>query len=877
MHFLHAHRVLTSAKKLAQALSSHHHVLSSNALLVAGVCAVLLPRTPLAAQASTGTETGTMPPTVAPGRAIATATRAEQPPAIDGRGDDVVWSASAPIDGFREFDPVEDGEPSMRTEARIVYDAANLYVFVRAFDPHPDSIRSLLSRRDVRTASDQIKVMIDSYHDRRTGYEFAVNPAGVKRDYYTFDDSQEDVTWDAVWDVATRIDSLGWTAEFRIPLSQLRYPAAASHTFGVMVIRDLMRRNERVSWPLLRRSRNAIASQFGEVSGFSGLGSPRRLEIAPYLLARNTGAVRADGIRRSQQATMGADIKYGLTSNLTLDATVNPDFGQVEADPATLNLTAFETFFEERRPFFLEGMSIFQFGQDPEQLFYSRRIGRPPQLAGLAPDGVDVPGASRILGAGKLTGRVAGGTSLGVLTAVTDRTTAGGTTIEPRTTYGLARATRDLRSGESTIGMMVTAVDRALDEGESPYLRGDAYAAGVDGRHRFGESRYELAGSFAVSSVRGSRSAITRTQLSSVHEYQRPDDDLAVDTTRTSLAGTSLRVVAKKVAGLVRGTASYQRITPGYETNDFGFLGRADEQIVNTNVRLIPSKPVGPWRNASLEFYGQHHFTTAGLPTGALFEAYASGSLKSGAYVSVDSWVDNAGTVYCDRCARGGPALRLSPSYNTLVNVAADPKRRVAPQFAAIYTLADEGRTLLWRVRPYVIVRPSARLGFELGTRYQYNRDNTQWVANLGTIGADTTHYLFGRLHQDLLSFTGRMDFTIRPTMSLQLYVEPFVTAGQFTDVRELAAPRAREYDSRFRPYTGTAPNADFNEKSFHSSVVARWEYRPGSTLFAVWTQGRDQSDRDVGTFAASRDYRNLFGARPDNVFLIKAAYWLGR
>ena len=815
--------------------------------------------------------------TVSAVRATAAATRAAQAPTIDGRDADVAWSTAEPITSFRQFDPVEDAEPSLRTEARIIHDDAHLYVFVRAFDPNPDSIIALLSRRDVRTASDQIKVMIDSYHDRRTGFEFAVNPAGVKRDYYASGDGEEDVSWDAVWDVATHVDSLGWTAEFRIPLSQLRYPPAASHTFGVMIMRDLARRNERVSWPLLRRSRIGLASQFGDVGGFAGLSSPRRLEVAPYALVRNTGAVRATGVRRSQQGTMGADVKYGITSNLTLDATINPDFGQVEADPATLNLTAFETFFEERRPFFIEGRSIFQFGADPEQLFYSRRIGRAPQLTELAPEGVDIPGASRILGAGKLTGRVAGGTSLGVLAAMTDRTIAGGTSIEPRTTYGLARAMREMRQGESAIGMIATTVQRALGADEVPFLRRAASTVGVDARHRFGDRQYDLIGSLAVSSVLGSASAITRTQRSSVHQFQRPDDELAVDTMRTSLGGTSFRVIAKKVSGQVRGTASYQRTSAGYETNDFGFLERADDQTVNTNLRFIPTNPVGPWRNASLELYGQHHFTTAGLLTAALYELFVSGTLKSGAYVRLDSWVENAGAVYCDRCARGGPALRVSPSYNSLVNLGADPKRRVSPQLAAIYTLADDGRTLLWRVRPYLVVRPSTRLGIELGTRYQYNRDNTQWVANLGVIGADSTHYLFGRLHQELLSFTGRMDLTIRPTMSLQLYAEPFVTAGRFTDIRELAAPRARSYDARFRSYTGPAVNADFNEKSFNSSVVARWEYRPGSTLFVVWTQGRNQSDRDAGTFSATRDYGNLFAARPDNVFLVKAAYWLGR
>src|SRR6476661_3808147 len=278
----HARRIVASAKNLAL-------VLSWKVLLVVGpaACSALLPRTPLAAQAPAGAESGVMAPVAAPAHVLATASRAERPPVIDGREDDAVWSVSTPIDGFQQFDPVEGAEASMRTEARIAYDAANLYVFVRAYDPHPDSIRSLLSRRDVRTASDQIKVMIDSYHDRRTGYEFAVNPAGVKRDYYAYDDGQEDVSWDAVWDVATRIDSLGWTAEFRIPLSQLRYPPAETLTFGVMIMRDIARYNERDSWPVYRRSRAGIASQFGDVGGFTALGTMNRLELSPYVLTRN--------------------------------------------------------------------------------------------------------------------------------------------------------------------------------------------------------------------------------------------------------------------------------------------------------------------------------------------------------------------------------------------------------------------------------------------------------------------------------------------------------------------------------------------------------------------------------------------------------------
>ena len=260
-------------------------------------------------------------------RAQAIASPTDRPPVIDGRDDDAIWKSATAITGFRVFDPKEDGDPVFQTEAKVGYDAQNLYIFARMFDPHQDSIVSLLSRRDVKTQSEQVKVMIDSYHDRRTGYEFAVNPAGVKRDYYTYDDSREDITWDAVWDVATRIDSLGWTAEFRIPLSQIRYPRAAEHTFGLMIMRDVVRTGERDSWPLLRRSVRGIASQFGELSGLRGLGSPHRLEVAPYVVAKNVGVPQPNGFGRAQKQTIGGDLKYGITSNLTLDATVNPDFG----------------------------------------------------------------------------------------------------------------------------------------------------------------------------------------------------------------------------------------------------------------------------------------------------------------------------------------------------------------------------------------------------------------------------------------------------------------------------------------------------------------------------------------------------------------------
>jgi hypothetical protein len=814
-------------------------------------------------------------PTGVASRNVMPASAAPEAPTIDGSDAEPAWAKATPITGFRMFQPVEDGEPRFRTEAKVIYDATNFYVFVRAYDPRPDSIIGLLSRRDVKTQSDQIKVMIDSYHDRQTGYEFAVNPVGVKRDYYAYDDSREDASWDAVWDVAARTDSLGWTAEFRIPLSQLRFPRSESNTFGFMIMRDVARTNERMSWPLYRFTKRGISSQFGEITELRGLSSPRRLEIVPYAVTKNVSALKSGSFGRSQQQSLGMDLKYGLASNLTLSATVNPDFGQVEADPAVLNLTAFESFFEERRPFFVESTGIFQFGGDALQLFYPRRIGRAPQLGGLVQDpNAAVPGATTILGAAKVTGRLSSGTSIGAIGAITQRESVAETTVEPRTSYGVARIAHDFRRGESGIGAIVTAVDRDLPGTTANYLRRSAVIAGVDGRHRFGDGAYSLTGSFAASTVNGSASAIARTQRSGVHLYQRPDSNLPYDTTRTSLTGSAISASLEKVSGLVRAGIQLQRLTPGFESNDAGFLSQADQQTANVYVGLDTRTPKNFWRRANAFVTLFNQFNAAGMPTARIPELDLFAELKNSSTWSANLWADNAGPVYCDRCARGGPALRLSPFANLLVNWAADPRQRWLPTVAAIYTIGDGGRSRLWRVRPYMTFRAASNASFELGTRYQRNIDNTQWYRNIGSAGKPNAHYLFAHMEQHLLSFTSRLNYTATPTLSLQFYAEPFVTTGKFRNVRELADSRAAAYDARFKPYDLGEPAGGFNQKQFHSNMVVRWEYRPGSSLFLVWSQGRDQDDRNIGSFAPMRDYRDLFGARPDNTLLLKASYW---
>src|SRR5437016_5466002 len=423
-------------------------------------------------------------------------------------------------------------------------------------------------------------LFLDSYHDRRTGFEFGVNPSGVKLDAQIYNDGNEDFAWDAVWDVATRIDSLGWTAEFRIPLSQLPYGRQRIQTFGFTVDRDLYRYSQRVSWPLFRQSQAGFVSQFGDVAGFDDLGAPRRLEAAPYLVTKNVSEITNAGPGRTQDVTVGGDLKYRVASNLKLDATINPDFGQVEADPGVLNLTAFETFFQERRPFFVQGAGQFQWNVNctavndcstGQGLVYSRRIGRAPELAGTYSDSTSAA-FTTILGAAKLTGRLPGGLTIGALDAVTAHEAGqGGVTIEPATNYGVLRLRQDLRGGESSVGGIVTAVNRDNDSFTSPYLRRSAYVGAADFRHRFRGGRYEIAGSVDLSRVAGSAQAIAATQRDAVHYYQRPDAGLPYDTTRTSLGGNAEELQFSKVGGAhLLGQTSYQRRSAGFEINDLG-------------------------------------------------------------------------------------------------------------------------------------------------------------------------------------------------------------------------------------------------------------------------------------------------------------------
>jgi hypothetical protein len=824
----------------------------------------------------------------APNDSGASAIRASAAPTIDGKDDDPVWRDAPAITGFKQWQPTEGKAARFRTEARVAYDAANLYVIVRAFDPHPDSIIKLLERRDTFTASDMIWLFIDSYHDRRTGYEFGVNAAGVKMDLAVYDDGNEDSAWDGVWDAATRIDSLGWIAEFRIPLSQLRYSRDKDNTFGFMIDRDIYRYAERVSWPMISQSKSGLVSQFGTLDALEGLEAPRRFEALPYVVTKNASVIRNNAFANRSNVTFGGDVKYRVASNLTLDATVNPDFGQVEADPAVLNLSAYESFFDERRPFFVAGRGLFRFDVNcsavncsSEGLYYSRRIGRTPELAGVYGDTVPSE-PTTILGAAKLLGRFPGGLTIGVLDAVTQRASSPhDTTYEPGTNFAVVRARQDLRSGNSSIGGMFTAVNRNMDRFSEPYLAAHAYVGAVDFRHRFYKNTFEVSGSLDASRVQGSRENIYATQTNSVHGYQRPDASLPLDSNRTVLNGDAEEIKFGKVGGqhLMFETA-YQRRSAGFEVNDLGYLRRADQQSWNTWMGYFDRHERKLYNRFQLNNNWWQYWTTDGLPLEAAYNTNAHITLKNNWGIHFGGTLGQLGTTYDDRAARGGPAVRQDMYISPWAFINGDDRRSIVPSMSLNYFQSSGGRNHSVNLGPEVSYKVLGRFSSSMSANWSHNVTDNQWFGRF-TDAAGAPHYTFAHLDQTTTSATLRLNYTFTPVVSLQAYTQPFVSKGTYSDVRQLSStPRAASYDDRYAAYDNPSVTSDpggFNFKEFQSNVVFRWEYNPGSSLFVVWNQGRQGFQSVAGTNDYQGDVRDLLSLHPANTFLIKLSYWLNR
>ena len=819
----------------------------------------------------------------------AIAVPAHSPIVLDGKFNEEIWQQAPAVVDFVQREPDEGGAPSNRTEARIAYDEGALYVAVRAFDSDAGKIVGLLTRRDQRSPSDWIRIVVDSYFDRRSAYEFGVNPVGVKTDRYYFNDGQSDDSWDAVWDVEVEKDADGWRAEFRIPFSQLRFNNTSGGPVGFSIIREVGRLAETSSWPLLSRNANGFVSQFGELRGLRMSGAPKRFELMPYSVGKvDTRPLDvSDPLSESPDpgGSFGLDLKYAVTPGLTLTATANPDFGQVEADPAVVNLDAFETFFPERRPFFVEGSGTFRFNMDCNDgnctgMFYSRRIGRAPQGSATVNDDEysKQPDSATIIGAAKLTGRVAG-FSIGALTAATAREDAEiagvdmvgrrDQNVEPLTGYTVLRARREFNN-QSSLGFMTTSTNRQLDA-DTSFLAQNAYAGGVDYDWRL-SPMYSISGYFAGSHIAGGREAITRLQESNVHSFQRPDADyLGVDADATSLSGHAGSISFGKISGeSTRFSSFFGYKSPGFDTNDLGFMRRADERSQSNWFQWRNFKP-GKYvrtRNFNINQYAGWNF--GGDRT------YSGGNINSHwtfvNYYSIGGGVNYDLAPFRDRVTRGGPGVLGNSARVNFWYYANTDNRKPLSFFMNGNHWTDAHNSSRHGYGPGFNWRPTSSMSLNMGFWLNINHDDSQWVEN-EDLESGGQRYVFGRIDQKTFSIQTRFNYTMTPTLSLQVYAEPFVSAGDYSNYKELVDGRAKHYEDRYRPYD-YAGNADFNIRSFRTTNVLRWEYRPGSQLFLVWQQGKSDS-QEFGDFRFGRDFGGVFSAPSRNVFLVKFSYWL--
>jgi len=821
------------------------------------------------------------PPTTS--RVVATPIPEAAAVKVDGELNDAIWQTVPPIKEFVQREPKEGAAPTFETEARVAYDATALYIAVIAFDSDPKRIVGIRTRRDEGSPSDWISVVVDSFHDRRSAFEFDVNPAGVKQDSYWFNDTNNDQGWDAVWDAAVSRTDRGWRAEFRIPFSQLRYRPAETSTFGLAIIRKVGRLNETATWPLLSKSAHGYVSSFGELTGLRLERAPKRLEVVPYMVAdvkTQPGEPGNPLINTTDpDASLGVDLKYALRPGLTLTGTLNPDFGQVEADPAVVNLSAFETFFSERRPFFVEGGGIFSFDIDCNDgncsgLFYSRRIGRSPRGEPDVPDGgySSAPAQTTILGAAKLTGRI-GEFSVGALNAVTaaeDAIISNGTvqttrqTIEPLTNYSVVRARREF-SNQSALGFMTTFTNRNLDA-STRFLPGEAYTGGVDADWRLG-SKYAIRGFLAGSTVHGDPTAIDELQRNNVHSFQRPDsDNLTYDPTRTAMNGYGGSASVSKIAGARMVFSSNVGFkSPGFEINDVGFMQRADQRTMSNWMQIRYDKPSQKWLRSfryNLNQWAGWNYDGDRLYSGINVNAHA---------MFRNNWATGTGgninwQPFDDRATRGGPGVYGNAQRSIWAYLESDQRPAVS---LGIFTFnsTDGKGTTLHDASPNVSYRPSSFLKASVGLHWSQNTDQSQWVE-----ATDDGRYVFARIYQQTVGIQTRLNYTVTPALSIQLYAEPFVSSGNYTNFKELVDGRSKSYEGRYKP-TAYAGNPDFNYRSFRTTNVLRWEYKPGSTLFVVWQQGREDSV-EYGNFNFNRDFGAVFDAPAKNVFLVKFAYW---
>ncbi|MBM4183359.1 MAG: hypothetical protein FJ207_03935 [Gemmatimonadetes bacterium] len=842
--------------------------------------------------------------------------------AIDGVIDEPQWASGRVFRGFTQREPVE-GEPAENdTEVRVLFGEGSVWIAARMWDAEPESIVARLSRRDNEGEHDEFAVLLDPDLDGLTGYGFVVSAANVQRDVYFFEDDREDGAWDAVWESDVRIDAQGWTAEMRIPLAQIRYEASEEpQSWGVNFYRRRIASNEEAHYSLVSGLRRGNVSQWARTDGVLTPRSARRLEVVPYVVSSLHRGPSVDGDPffdgTAADARIGADVSYGLGAAFTLDATINPDFGQVEADPAVINLSAFETFFEERRPFFVEDARVFDFGLSAGgRLFYSRRVGRAPQ--GRAPSGAlftELPSNATILGATKLTGRTSNGLTLGALAALTgsehgDGLFPGNVTtdflVEPRAEFGAASLVKDFRGGASQVGVLGTVLSRDLpSDGSCDWLPTFAFNGGVRFNHQFAGRAWAVFGYLSGSHVSGDEAAITRIQRSSVHYFQRPDATrFAVDSTATSITGRDWRLTLEKRNGEHwTGSIWAAEVTKGFEVNDLGFSTRTEVLDGGVQITYREIRPGRLFRNYNVGFRSFHNWSHEALDdtwsvdswqnarTNGNYNFQASGQFLNywGASVGFGYQLDQVNR----RHTRGGPMMLIPGTNNLQASFFSDSRKAVV---LGVFLGANTARRGFSRARSVAVelgVRPSDNLSLSFSPSFGWFRSGDQYVTATGappyapTYG---TRYLFADLEQRQFSMEARVDWTFSPTLTLQVFAQPLLSSGDFLRYKQLAAAKSYDFTVLTPTQAGSTlsvdfdgdavsdfsfTDRDFNVRSLIGNAVLRWEYRPGSTVFLVWQRTQDDQV-GIGDFDLSRDAGALFRAPADDRLILKVNYWLG-
>jgi hypothetical protein len=824
------------------------------------------------------------------------ATRITDPPRLDGRLDDSAWRDAVPATAFTQRDPDEGKPATERTELRIVYDASALFVGVRLFDSEPGRIVRRLSRRDDRADADRFTIAFDPHHDHLTGAIFSVSAAGSLADAILFNDTWEDSSWDAVWDAAVSVDAEGWTAEMRIPFSQLRFPSSERDAWGINAERFIQRRNESAWLQLVPKKENGNASRMAHLVGVTGLSAPRQLELQPYVMSRaefiQSGAAGDpfnDGSRLF--GGIGVDLKYGLTSNFTLSGAFNPDFGQVEVDPAVVNLTAFETFFSERRPFFVEGSQIFQgigrggansfwgFNNNEPDLFYSRRIGRSPQGSIDAPF-VDNPDATTILGAAKLTGKSRSGWNVGLLEAVTGREYArlsgldphrDRAEVEPLTNYFVARVQREVK--RVGFGALTTWVARDLrDNTLEDTLVSRALVVAGDGYVFLDAKRdWVINGVLAGSQVRGTAAAIDRVQRAPARYFQRPDA-LRLEPGATSLSGWTGHVALNRNSGTWITNAMVWGVSPGFESGDLGFTYRTG--IHGAHGVLLWRKTTPDRFSRDRQAWVAKFWTwdsNRDVQADGVF-AVASATFRN--YWSLGGHAGFFRRTQDGWQTRGGPSMASPAGRFVFATLDSDARRRLAFGVNGSYSWDEYGNDG-FDAALSLQIKPASSLQISAGPALSRSHSPAQYVRTDPDDRAAPTYgyrYTFSDLDQTQFSMSTRATWVISPRMSLQFYSQPLLAAGDYWNFKALATPRSFDFYGVADP----PGNPDFNFKSLKVNAVFRWEWRLGSTLYVVWTDQREDS-RYPGEFRFGRDARALFRARADDVFLVKLSYWISR